>query len=188
MALEDIIEKIIRDAEAKAKEIRDNANSDAQAILFKAKSEAEVLKKEILKENQKKKDVETGRIMVKANLERKNRLLKARRSLIEESFKKAEEEFLNSDINILRDFFRGVILESAKEGIKEVIISERYKRIITEEFLKSIDSEMRLSVDSQKKDFFILKGKRIEIDSSISAILNNLKREIEPGAARILFG
>ncbi len=188
MALEDIIDRIIKDAEAKAFEIKNKADSDAQEILSKAKSEAEALKKDILKENQRNKDAEIGRIMVKANLERKNRFLKARRSLIEESFKKAEEEFLNSDINILRDTFKRTILETSKGGMKEVIVSEGYRRIITEDFLKSIDSEMKLSVDSQKKDLFVLKGKNLEIDISISSALDTIKRDIESDIVKKLFG
>jgi vacuolar-type H+-ATPase subunit H len=91
MSLEKIIEKIISDAEAEAEKIILESRNRAENIRKSAEKEAAERAEAYLKEAEREAALQAGRIVTQARLEKKMKILRQKRELLDEVMRKAFE-------------------------------------------------------------------------------------------------
>lgn len=89
MSLEQILKRIVGDAQAEADNIVHESQEKAAEIKAKAEQEASRLAEALVKEGKNKGDLETSRIITQARLEVKIRILAQKKELIQEVLNKA---------------------------------------------------------------------------------------------------
>jgi len=94
MGVEEIVSKILEDANKEAEEIKKKAQLEAEKILEEARKEAERRRNEILKKGEKEAEMIKNRIIAEAKLEVRKKMLRKKEELIERAIKKLEEELV----------------------------------------------------------------------------------------------
>ena len=89
MSLEQILKRIVDDAQAEADKIVQGGQEKAAEIKAKAEQEASGLAEALVKEVENQGDLETSRIITQAKLEVKIRILSQKKKLIQEVLDKA---------------------------------------------------------------------------------------------------
>lgn len=194
MALEDIIKRIKDDARAEVARIEEDARHQRQEILEKARQEAEGFEQKLMEEVRKKAAQQRERVISMARLELRKTLLQKKQEGIEEAFSRATKKLMNLKREDYLALLKRLLLRATESGDEEIIVSESHRSMVSDDFLSQVNKEigggkLRLSKESREMGggFILRKGRR-EINYSLEMILKDLKDELEPEVARILFG
>lgn len=189
MALSDIINKILEEAQKKAAEILKAAEEE----IAKYKTEIEQDKKQqevefLEKMDLKKKNIDR-KMDTTINMEERNQVLKVKQSLIHETFDKAVEaicKVADSEYKtILENLLKASSIQDYKSGS---LVPAKGKSAVTKELVAKINPQITVMEEGDFKGGFIFQGDKLEIDSTIeSIVLKNLKPSIESDVAKLLF-
>jgi V/A-type H+-transporting ATPase subunit E len=198
MALKDIVEKIIKDAEEEGREKVKEAEKKAAEILREAEKKSEELKKKIVEKAEKEAAEEKKRIIALARLEVRNKLLEKKKDLIEEVFQEASKRISSVSKDKYRNFLKKVILEAAESGEEEVILNERDRELVDAKFFEEINQELQkngkkgsLKLSSEAREIeggVILKKNGLEINASLETLLKELRSEKEKEILQKIIG
>lgn len=190
--LEKLINTIISDAEAQAKQIKNKADLEAEEQISKAYKKAEEITEKIMSGA----ELEAANILrtadSNANLDGRKAVLAARRKCIDAAFEKAEAKLYNLSDSEYFD----VILKLLKKhysGVKaELILNERDMLRKTADFENQLSdiSTGNISLSAQTGSFkggFVLKYPTLEENCSFESILHTNRENLEFEAAKILF-
>jgi len=131
MSLEKILKKIIDDAQSEADKIILESEMKAGEIKEKAREEATNLAEALIKEEERKSQLEASRLITQARLERRISILSRKRELVDEVLEKA--------------FQKGGL---RKEGLKrKVILKDGEKEEPYDE--KRLKEELRLKLENE---------------------------------------
>lgn len=188
MALKEITDHILRDAEAKAAEIERDAEEKSRVILEEAKKKAEEERKRLLSEAQKRAEEERKRIIAMAKLEARNKVLAAKQNKVETVFNLVLKSLVDLPESEYLEIFKSMLKRAVKGG-EEVIVNERDRKRITSQFLAEINPSLKLSSETREiSGGFVLKSGRIETNSSFEALVSAARSEVEPEVLRVLLG
>lgn len=198
MALEELVGRIMKEAESRAGALRKEAEAFREKAFKEAEQEAGSGRERILSEASQEAKEERKRITSSAELDGRKALLSSKRSILDEAFGRAEERVLALDDASYCDLIKRMILASAPKGDEEVIISKHDEGRITKRFLAGVNEELikrgkqgnlklRISLDEEPVGGFILKGKEIEVDSSLGSLLAAIRDELQSEVAKVLF-
>lgn len=189
MALKDIVEKIIKDAEEEGREKVKEAERKAEEIMKEAEKESEELKRKIVERAGKEAAEEKKRIIALARLEMRNKLLEKKKDFIEEVFQEASKRISTVSRDKYRNFLKKVILEAAESGEEEIILNEGDRGLVDTKFLQEINQELQkngrkggLKLSSESREIeggVILKKDGLEINASLETLLKELRSERE---------
>ncbi|MBU1151786.1 V-type ATP synthase subunit E [Patescibacteria group bacterium] len=187
MALSDILAKIQEEAQKRLKEI--DANFERKHKSLKEKYDA--AQKEVTQNLHTKLEENTTKILQKAEniatMDAKNKMLKAKRELIEEIFDAAIEKLAASD---KYQAILTAILEKIDLGKEDVVIvPAKGKEEATKEAIKASKQPFMLSDKASNIiGGFIAKTDKREIDNSFETIIKNQLREnLEIDLNKLLF-
>ena len=186
MPIADIEDKILKDAIKKAGCIVDEAKNEARKI----NSEAEDLKKEILKEgaDSLKKIIAENekRVVSAANQEVQLLIAKNKRKMLDEVFDTALQKLLSlSDAEYKKMLKK--ILEKTVGITDEKIFAPKEKVSVTEEVLKEMGLKNAVIPTSKFGGGIIAVGKNHEYNLTFENILADKKNSLEASVAKILF-
>lgn len=199
MALEELVGRIMREAESRAAALRKEAEAFREKVFKEAEREAASIRERVLSEASQEAKEERKRIISSAELDGRKALLSSKRSMLDEAESLARGRILALDDASYRDLIKGMILATAPEGDEEVIISKHDKGRITREFLAEVNKELikrgkqgnlKLKISALIEEIrggFILKGREIEVDSSIGSVLAAIRDELQSEVAKVLF-
>lgn len=197
MALTDITDKILADANLKSEEIIREAHLEADRILEKAKSESDKLKEDILKKATLESSKRLKSAEISFNMKLKNAILEEKQVILGEAFNQAKKAIIGLTADEYRDFIKRIILAAVREGDEELVISETDKERLNEDFIHFVNTELKkagkkgnlkLGFDKRSYSGFILKVHKIQIDCSLDAILNLTRPELQAELVNLLFG
>ncbi len=198
MALKDIVEKIIKDAEEEGKKKVKEAEEKAEEILKEAQERSKELKKKIIERAEKEAAEEKKRIIALAKLEARNKLLEKKKIFIKEVFQEASKRISRVSNEKYRSFLKKVILEAAESGEEDIILSERDRELVDAKFLEEINQELQkmgkkgsLKFSSETREIkggVILKKNGLEINSSLETLLEELRLEKEKEILQKIIG
>jgi V/A-type H+-transporting ATPase subunit E len=195
MALEDILKRISEDAQAEADGLRSLAQAEAEAIRGKTQKQAEALRAERMTKAQERANEHAARIETLAGLELRKDLLRAKKDLIGDVFRRAEDAIAELSPDEYRAFWRPIILEAVDSGDEEIIPSARHREFFTPDFLKSLNDALgsrgRLRLSDENGGFsggFILHAGKKETNQTIKSLIESGSDRLEPLVAAILFG
>lgn len=195
--LDNLISKILEDANNKAQEIINEAKEKEKEAVDSLISKAEKQKELIINKSHIESVTRKERIISNANLDIRNKKLKAKQDLIESIFNKAENELQEISQDEYNKFVRNFILSMDVDGDEEIVISRNYKNAIDENLINFINGELRtkgkkgeLKLSSEDRDInggFILCKNGIEINCTFEALVPSLRDELEDKILDILF-
>jgi len=128
MGIEDLVNNILKEAEEKAKKIKESAHLEYEHILEEAKKEAERKKELILKEKKEKIQNQRTRIITQANIEKKRIILEAKNQIIDEVFRGVLERIDKENFPKIKKVYKDKVVE--EELSKEEFINnlkEKFK-------------------------------------------------------------
>ena len=195
MEAQQVVEKILSDAQSQADEITrqaENNRSLAQAELDKKLEEYRTETARLAEaagEDKKTKLLATARMdIAKANLTEKRRLL-------DDIFQQAAKQIMEMPDDQYRDLMTKLMLKAVETGDEEVIVGKTETRIDKSFILTannrlsgSIEGKLRLS--QTKADLtagFILKRGKIRINVSIDVLIAKARQDLETELAKQLF-
>jgi len=196
MGVENLVEKILRDAKSEADAILSEARSQAQAIVLEAEEEGKTCYEEIVAEAKRKAEEEKKRRITLASLESRNAILMEKATLTDEVFSRAVENIIALPKDKYLELLVKTLVSCAPEGDSEVILCERDKEIGNElverantELSSTSKAKVRLSEETRPiLGGFILRGPGVEINNSLEAQVNQVREKVEPLVIEKLFG
>jgi len=198
MAIQDIVKRIIGDAQKKANDIGANAARQGDEILKDAKARIKRIIDEYVERGRAEADRARKQLLSQARVKARKASLGAKGEAIDEAFVRAIDDLAALDDDRYKGLIRGMLLGLDLEGDCEVMVSSRDRNRITRAFLAEIQDEFNrkgagvsLNPSTQDADIsggFIIKTKRSVYDNSFHSIINARRDEIEPEVAKILFG
>ena len=188
MPFEKITERILQDANSKAEEIKTETRTRVEEVLVQAQDESEKIKSQILRESEISGAEERKRILALTRLEARNSVLSEKQELVELVFERATEKLLSLSDDRYQQFIKNLLLKTAAAGDEEVIICSSDKNRITPDLLNDVNKSLvkegkkgNLKLAGETRDIgggFILRSGRIEINSSISSLINSIREEM----------
>ena len=175
MAIKEIKEKILSDAQKEANEIIFQAESRAKEMISKGKKEADALKNSILAKHRQEGLLKKNKIITEANLDAKKTLLSERQTIIEGVFKKALENILNMDNQKYCKYIKKIILSNIENGDETITIGKSDKERITDAFIENINKELK---SKEKKGELKLDDSYVQIQGGVIIGSGDIKKNI----------
>lgn len=185
-----IINKIISDAQEKAKANADAAREKADAVI----AEAERAANEYIGDKLADKETRVNEIIQRkrsvARLDMKREIATCKSNLTAQVFDKACDA-LKADKKAYLQYIAAIIKSAAEDGDK-VIISEEDKDVISESFIKKAASAAKVKVSLAKetgafKGGVILAGKGYDKNLTLEEDMRAVREQCETQVAKILF-
>ncbi|MDD5066003.1 MAG: V-type ATP synthase subunit E [bacterium] len=198
MALEDIVKKILSEAENEARQILDEARKEADKIIRENKQSLQDLeKKEKVRIDQESEEYRK-RLVQMADLEMRKELLSLKQQLVADVFKIVEDRILSLPREDYQEFIANKIIEIIETGTEEIVLTEKDKERITPDFVEKINSRLKeklrekgqLKIAGETipiKGGFILRSEKVQYNNSVESILKELREKIEPDIVKKLF-
>jgi len=182
--VENITNKILKDAEAKATSIiqaaEEKAALDKQSIIDQAKREEERILAEakVLTARSKEQTI-TG-----ISLAIRNQKLEAKQQIVEKVFSESLKRLNDMEWDDLKKFIAAFCESTTIKENDQIILPDKYKDVD----VKSIDSRLSpYSGDRSVANGFILVSGGIEQNNTFSALLDFYKNDMEPEVISMLF-
>lgn len=197
MGAEKIIEKIIADAEEKARAITSDAQAEAGRIVAAANEAAAEKKGKSLAEGEKEAVLTKQRIVSSAHMEAKKLLLQARQDLLSEAFAAALDKIKNMDNAQFERLMTDLMVNLIETGDETVIINEADKKRLSPDFIYYVNRTVakeqvpcNVTMSDEARDIpsgFILKRGDVEINATFEALLRQKKDALSAEVVKILF-
>ncbi len=191
--VQNIIDKIMDDAQKKAKEIEDKAKEEKNSILAEAKEKGEKTKTEILANAEKKANAEKDRIVADARVRARKATLKAGEEVIEEAFVKAMQEIEKATATKgYQKTLKRLIQESISlvgKGCVELVLTSHDKKLLKAEDLEGM-GDVRISSDELPGMGGVIVRTvdgTVEIDNTIETRMQRGKSDLRKKVAAVLF-
>ncbi|HID95991.1 MAG TPA: hypothetical protein EYP53_08055 [Candidatus Latescibacteria bacterium] len=197
MAVEAIIDKIMADAKAEAEEIKQKAEKEIEKIKEEQRANIERIRVSAEEEGKIQAEEEKRRLISAAELDQRQRLLREKQDLIEETFKRAMKRVIEMGRDDYCRLIEALLIKAVDDGDEEVIISPKDEDRITQELLERVN--LKLSEDGRKGQLklsdktremaggFVLTKGRKEVNCSLESIFSLAREELEGEVAGILF-
>lgn len=180
--LENLVQKILDDANKKASVIRDEAEKAKDEIVNSKLKEANEEKKRLLDRSVREANLAKERVISGAELEARNEVLFEKQKVIERVFKLAGERLANLDedryISFLTETLKG--LQLTGEEVLVVPVHIRAK-------VKKLKLHNNVSEDETVESGFLIKDKGIILNYTFDSLVEHYKEELETEIAGELF-
>ncbi|EJO5345992.1 V-type ATP synthase subunit E [Clostridium botulinum] len=196
-SINNLTEKIIKEAKATREEIIKEAKEDANKIIDKKIAEAKIIEKNTIEKSERESVIRRERILSNADLKVRNEKLQSKQKVIEKVLENALENLSSLSKQDYLSYIKERILNLPIDGDEKLIINAKDKSLITESFINEINSELlkkgklgNICLSDETRDFkagFILEKNGIEINNSFEALISSMKDELEYEVARVLF-
>ena len=187
MEAEQVVQKILDDANAKAAEITEQEQKTLQAEKDKLNAELKNYNDQTkLLAKQAGEDTEL-QILASTRMEVANELLAQKRQLLDNVFAESAEQIIKLPDSEYLSLMEKLMKQAVRFGSEEVIVSKDETRI-DDAFVKKINENLKLS--DEKGGFkagFVLKQGNIKVNVSIDVLLAQARRELEIELAKELF-
>jgi V/A-type H+-transporting ATPase subunit E len=141
--IERIKQKILQEAQNEKEKIIDEAKREVEAILQQGKIKCKEVEEQAVEKAEKQAEEERRKIISIARLEERKRLLDAKQKMIDQVFKKVEQDMASLDADVYNKLIYNMLIESAITGDEEVIICEKDSDKITPELLSQVNKALK---------------------------------------------
>jgi V/A-type H+-transporting ATPase subunit E len=187
MGIEGILLKISEDVKLEAERILADASKEAEDILKETEKEASLRKDKIIAVGRAEEEFAFGKEVVTTRLSAQKEALGKKRSQIDNCFNDALNGLLNLDVELYRRLIKGMLTKINFQEEAEIVFSTEDKSRINQDYVHNINRHLKLSFSDDIRAGFILKTKELIFNNSLDNILNDLRTELEPKVAEILF-
>lgn len=196
MNAEQVVEKILSEANAEAEKITSQAGAKAAQQESELESELTTYRQETQELAAKAAADRRSRMLAIARMDIRKEKLAAKVGLVNEVFAKAGEKIKAMGDDEYRSLVGGLMQKAIETGDEEVIIGVGEKRI-DEKFIKNVNRQLgpgfkgNLRLSSETAEIaggFILRRGRIQVNVSTDVLLERAKEELEIELTNELFG
>ena len=189
MAKQELIDKIVGDAEERAKVILSEAEAKADALLAAAEEERAALKESARKMADAARPETVKRRRSMAELEGRKLVLAEKQALIAESYRKALDVLRKSDR--YEALLTAMILSAAETGDGVIFAASDFDRVNRKKVVDDANkkSGLGLVLLEEKGDFnggIVLRGKSCDKNLTLEVELESVRAEGDP-CAKVLF-
>ena len=193
MPLENIVEKIIKDAQEEAKGIISEAEKKSQQIIQKVQEKALSAKSNQIEKAKRETQEEFNREITLFNLEARKKVLKLKCDIIDDVFKSVLNEIIALDANKFKNIIKKFMPKAEFDKNSEIIVLNRDRekvRFCLSDLLGSnVIANWKIieaNNEEMKGGFYIKSGDFI-YDVSLKTILEQIKSKYERDVAEILY-
>jgi len=193
MEAEQVVEKILSDAQAEAEKIKKEADEKETAEQAELTEQLDEYEKQTEVLAQKSGEERKMRLLAAARMEIAKDFLGEKRKILDEVFEQAEIQFTNLPDEEYRNVMAQLMKKAAQSGDEEVIIDKKEKRI-NDELINQVNQRLgnkgNLKLSEEKGNLgagFILKRGKIKNNVSLQVLLEQARKELEIELAKELF-
>ena len=196
MEAEQVIEKILSDANGEAEKIKSQADekeSAQQASLDEQLAEHEKQTQDLAKKAGEEKK---AHLLAAARMDVAKEVLAEKRKILDEVFDKAQAQLKALDDEQYCRLMSRLMIDAVETGDEEVIVDKNETRI-DQKFIKQVNRELgpgfkgNLRLSNEKQDIgagFILRRGKIKNNVSLKVLLDQARKELEIELAKEVFG
>jgi len=187
MALENILEKIKKEAELEAKKIKENGKNKIKELEREYQEKMRKEKEKILAESEKEaeKKIEQAKFILESK--KKSEILKKKQAVLQEIFKTATEEIAKMTEEKQVEILKELITNLPEEKEVKLIPTKSSYPILKKALEKSGRKFQIASETLPGKGGFVFSSPRIEIDNRYSVLVEQIRHELETEVAKNLF-
>jgi V/A-type H+-transporting ATPase subunit E len=197
MDAEQVVEKILADANGQAEQIKIAADQTQAAEKAKLDEQLSEFKKQSQALAQKAQQETKEHLLAAVRMEIAKQGLAEKRAVLDEVFVQAQSQMQKLDDKSYRKLMARLIGESIETGDEEVIVDKADSRIDAE-FIQSVNQKLggdlkgNLRLSGERRDLggggFVLKRGDILTNASLDVLLEQVRKELEMELAGELFG
>ncbi len=191
-----VIDKILSDAQAKANGIKAEAKLQADKIGAASKEQLDDYTQKTAQLVEKTREEKISHILAAARMEIAKKLLAEKKDILDKVFSQADEKLQKLSDNDYRDLMTKVMHKSIETGDEEIICRSG-ERIIDRKFVKDMNRQLgpgfkgNLRMSSDTADIaggFILRRGKIKSNASLAVLLQQTREQLEIELCGFLFG
>lgn len=195
MDAEQVVKKILADADTEAAKIKAEADEKLTDEQSKLDEQLNEYKKQTDKLAQKAAQDTKDHLLAAARMDIAKQFLAEKRKIIDDIFDKARTQMQNLPDSDYTTLMTKLMLQAIETGDEEIIVGKDEKRI-DQKFIKNINRELgpgfkgnlRLANETQNLTAgFILKRGKIKNNVSLDVLLHRARKELEIELAKKLF-
>ncbi|MHC4075720.1 MAG: V-type ATP synthase subunit E [Planctomycetota bacterium] len=195
MDAEQVVEKILADANGQADKIKAQANESQADEQTKADEQLDEYKKQTAIIAQKTATEKKEHILAAARMDIAKQYLAQKRKILDEVFEQAKTALQNLDDDSYRRLMAGLVIEAVATGDEEVIVDHNESRI-NQDFINDINGQLaskgrgNIKLSEEKRNLgagCILKRGSIMTNASLEVLLAQVRKELEIELAAQLF-
>jgi V/A-type H+-transporting ATPase subunit E len=191
MSVNQVVEKILSEAQNQADNIKKQADEKAtqekqmrQAALDAFNSETERLANQRLEETK-------SQMLASARMETAKQLLKVKRDILDETFELAAEKIKTMNKNDYQSLMEKLITASVRTGDEEIVVDKDENRIDAG-FIENLNKKAnyKLKLADSRADIgagFILQKGKIRVNGSLKVLLETARESLQIELAGELF-
>ena len=195
MGTEEVVEKILADANAEAEKIKKQAGEKQAAEQAEFDEQLKEHKKHTSDLAEKLGSEKKLHLLAAARMNIAKELLAEKNKILDEVFDQARQQLQSLPDEQYRDLINNLMLEAVETGEEEVIVDGNEKRI-DEKFIRQInyklgqDRKGSLKLSEEKMPLaggFILRRGKVKTNVSFDVLLARTRKELEIDLAKELF-
>lgn len=185
---QNIINKILSDAEARCAEIKASAQAAADAAVKKAIAQTEQESKNADARIEKMREESLRNAMSAAQLNARKYALQQKQKIISSCYEKALQRMAESPADKRREFIAKIIRQYAEKG-ERVYICAADKDVVTQKFLDGFALDLTLGKKYlSAKGGVVLEGEGYDKDLTLEKLVDYVRGGTEAQVAHVLFG
>ena len=195
MSANEVIERILSEANAEAEKIKKQADEKAAQEKLRLQAELDSFNDETKRLAEKTRNEVKSQVLAQARMENAKTILQVKNALLEQTFSIAAEKIKSMDSAEYQQLMEKLILASVTTGDEEIVIDKNEKRI-DQRFVERLNSKLsqnakgNLKLSDSKADIgagFILQKGNIRINGSLKVLLDTAKEQLLTNLAAELF-
>lgn len=193
-----ILEKILNDARESADVITGQAELQADELRERKLHQAEKKAEDVLRAAQAEEQEILRRKQAVCDLELRKRTLAVKREAMQEAFDLAQERLLALEEERYRAFMQKLIVGCAALGDGELTVAARDAHVIDKRFVDRIEKQLKAEgtpvrlhiagMDDSLCGGFIYAAGGMQVNCTVSAILEQQREALEASVYSVLFG
>ncbi len=199
MSLDNIIHKILADAQAEVKCIENEGLKEIEERLSKLKQEAEDYKERNLKKIYRIAAEEQQRLIITARLELRKQTLIEKQAILDKVFSEAFEKLKNLPEKEYLEYLFKLLINTVESGEEEMILATKDAKIAEQllkranDYLKKEGKIAKLTLSNEVRSIekfsggVILKSGSIEDNNSLERLFQDARADLEAQIAKLLF-
>jgi len=195
MDAEQVVKKILSDAQSQAEEIRKQAEGKELNEQAKFNSQLNEYKKQTGILAKKNAEEKKSHLLAAARMEISKELLAEKRKILDEVFEQASSRLQNLPDEQYHQLMSKLMLAAVESGDEEVIVDNNEKRIdqkfinqMNQQLSSSGKGNLKLSIEKQSLGGgFVLRRGKVKNNVSLKILLMRARKELEIELAKELF-
>jgi V/A-type H+-transporting ATPase subunit E len=183
MAIEDVKQQLLSEAEAKAKKIVAEADTQVEASTKQIEEEVKTYESHLQKQNEDMLTLHKRKELAQAEFDGKKLLLDAKKELVDQTMEKVQHMLEQLPPAKRKKLNEALLKEASKEiTVKQVILAKKDLRTVSKAGIKKITGDITGGLIAETADGKIL------VDLSVESMLEQIRAEKLQEVSEVLFG